>query len=141
MVCNFINQALQSEALTVYGEGKQSRSFQYVTDLVAGIVKLMDVKYHLPVNLGNPYEFTVHELAEKVIEMTDSKSEISYEPLPQDDPQRRRPDISKAKELLDWEPEILLEDGLTKTINYFAEKLASELSSLEAKLRPEIGIK
>ncbi|MCH2226586.1 MAG: SDR family oxidoreductase [Candidatus Caenarcaniphilales bacterium] len=141
VVCNFINQALQSEALTVYGEGKQSRSFQYVTDLVAGIVKLMDVKYHLPVNLGNPYEFTVHELAEKVIEMTDSKSEISYEPLPQDDPQRRRPDISKAKELLDWEPEILLEDGLTKTINYFAEKLASELSSLEAKLRPEIGIK
>ena len=127
VVCNFINQALKSQDLTVYGEGKQSRSFQYVTDLVEGIVKLMDVKYNLPVNLGNPYEFTVLELAEKVIAMTESKSVIAYEALPEDDPKRRRPDISKAAELLNWEPKVELQAGLEKTIKYFTEKLELEV--------------
>ncbi|NQY79793.1 MAG: SDR family oxidoreductase [Candidatus Caenarcaniphilales bacterium] len=127
VVCNFINQALKGQDLTVYGEGKQSRSFQYVTDLVDGIVKLMDVKYHLPVNLGNPYEFTVYELAEKVLAMTKSKSNIAYEPLPEDDPKRRRPDITRAVELLNWEPKIAVEEGLEKTVKYFAEKLELEV--------------
>jgi dTDP-glucose 4,6-dehydratase len=119
VVPNFIMQALKGEPLTVYGQGQQTRSFQYVDDLVAGINKLLKADYHLPINIGNPHEMTVLEFAEKVIELTGSKSTIVYKPLPEDDPQVRQPDISKAKEVLGWEPTVTLEEGLRKTIEYF----------------------
>jgi dTDP-glucose 4,6-dehydratase len=123
VVPNFIMQALKGEPLTVYGQGQQTRSFQYVDDLVAGINKLLKVAHHLPVNIGNPHEMTVLEFAKKIIELTDSKSEIVYKPLPEDDPQVRQPDIAKAKQILNWEPEVKLEDGLLKTIDYFRRQL------------------
>jgi dTDP-glucose 4,6-dehydratase len=123
VVPNFIMQALKGEPLTVYGQGQQTRSFQYVDDLVAGINKLLEVAHHLPVNIGNPHEMTVLEFAKKIIELTDSKSEIVYKPLPEDDPQVRQPDIAKAKQILNWEPEVKLEDGLLKTIDYFRRQL------------------
>jgi dTDP-glucose 4,6-dehydratase len=119
VVCNFLTQALNDQPLTIYGDGTQTRSFQFVDDLVEGIVRLMGVEYNLPVNLGNPYEFTMQELAQKVIDLTGSKSQIMYLPLPQDDPRRRRPDISRAKALLDWEPRINLDEGLQKSLEYF----------------------
>ena len=119
VVCNFLTQALNDQPLTIYGDGTQTRSFQFVDDLVEGIVRLMGVEYNLPVNLGNPYEFTMQELAQKVINLTGSKSQIRYLPLPQDDPRRRRPDISRAKALLDWEPRINLDEGLQKSLEYF----------------------
>lgn len=119
VVCTFINQALHNQALSVNGDGLQTRSFQYIDDLVEGIVRLMKVDFHEPVNLGNPHEFTVLELAEKVIAMTKSKSQIAYLALPQDDPKRRRPDINRAKNLLNWQPKIELEQGLAKTLDYF----------------------
>ena len=119
VVCNFLTQALNDQPLTIYGDGTQTRSFQFVDDLVEGIVRLMGVEYNLPVNLGNPYEFTMQELAQKVINLTGSKSQIRYLPLPQDDPRRRRPDISRAKALLDWEPRINLDEGLKKSLDYF----------------------
>lgn len=122
-VCTFINQALQNKDLTVFGDGSQTRSFQYCNDLVEGIVRLMDVDYHKPVNLGNPVEMTLLELAKKVIEITGSKSEIKFMPLPEDDPKRRQPDISLAKELLDWQPVVDLDDGLKKSIDYFSSVL------------------
>jgi UDP-glucuronate decarboxylase len=118
VVSNFIVQALAGEPITVYGDGKQSRSFQYIDDLVAGILAVMRQPEIGPFNLGNPNEFTVRELAEKVIAMTGSKSQIVNEPLPQDDPTRRCPDISKAK-ALGWEPKVPLEEGLKMTIEYF----------------------
>src|ERR1700752_484570 len=118
VVPNFITQALKGEQLTVYGQGQQTRSFQYVDDLVAGIQKLLEADHHLPVNIGNPHEMTVLEFAQKIIEMTDSKSEIIYKPLPEDDPQVRQPDIAKAKTILGWEPKIDLQQGLAKTIEY-----------------------
>ena len=124
VVPNFIMQALKGEALTVYGEGQQTRSFQYVDDLVAGLNKLLHADYHLPVNIGNPAEMTVLEFAKKIIEMTGSKSTIIYKPLPEDDPQVRQPDISKAKEILGWEPKVALETGLIKTIEYFRSRLS-----------------
>jgi dTDP-glucose 4,6-dehydratase len=123
VVPNFIMQALKGEPLTVYGQGHQTRSFQYVDDLVAGINKLLKVAYHLPVNIGNPHEMTVLEFAKKIIELTDSTSEIVYKPLPEDDPQVRQPDIARAKQILNWEPEVKLEDGLLKTIDYFRRQL------------------
>lgn len=123
VVCNFINQALEDREITIYGDGSQSRSFQYVDDLVKGIIKLMSVTHNEPVNLGNPYEFTMIELAEKVISLTKSKSRLKFVDLPQDDPKRRKPDISKAKNLLDWEPLIQLEEGLGRTIEFFNSKL------------------
>jgi dTDP-glucose 4,6-dehydratase len=123
VVPNFIMQALRGEPLTVYGEGQQTRSFQYVDDLVAGLNKLLHANYHLPVNIGNPNEMTVLEFAKKIIELTGSKSTIIFKPLPEDDPQVRQPDISKAKELLGWEPKVNLEVGLQKTIEYFRSKL------------------
>jgi dTDP-glucose 4,6-dehydratase len=126
VVPNFISQALKSEPLTVYGEGRQTRSFQYVDDLVAGIHKLLEVDYHLPVNIGNPHEMTVLEFAEKILELTGSKSPIVYKPLPEDDPQVRQPDISRAKKLLDWEPKVALEEGLIKTIEYFRSRLKEQ---------------
>lgn len=122
VVSNFIVQALKGENITIYGDGKQTRSFQYVDDLVEGMVRMMDTKDDFlgPVNIGNPGEFTMLELAEKVIELTGSKSRIVFEPLPQDDPRQRKPDISLAeKELGGWKPTIKLEEGLQHTIDYF----------------------
>ncbi|HXV81836.1 MAG TPA: UDP-glucuronic acid decarboxylase family protein [Candidatus Binatia bacterium] len=123
VVPNFISQALKGEPLTVYGEGQQTRSFQYVDDLVAGIHKLLESDHHLPVNIGNPHEMTVLEFAEKIIKLTRSKSTIVYRPLPEDDPQVRQPDIRKAKKILGWEPKVDLEEGLVKTIEYFRTRL------------------
>lgn len=121
VVSNFIVQALQGQDITVYGDGTQTRSFCYVDDLLDGIMKLMDYHgdYPFPVNIGNPSEFTMLELAEKVIELTGSNSKIVHRPLPQDDPKQRKPDIRRAKMLLDWHPNIFLVDGLQKTIDYF----------------------
>jgi dTDP-glucose 4,6-dehydratase len=112
----FLRQALQDQPLTVFGDGSQTRSFCYVDDLVRGIVSLAESDLHTPVNIGNPNEFTLLELAKAVLEVTDSRSEIVHEPLPTDDPQVRRPDIGRARDLLDWEPTIELIEGLRKTI-------------------------
>lgn len=114
-------QALKGEEITVYGDGSQSRSFCYVDDLIAGVVKLMNSQDNFtgPVNLGSPIEFTILELAQKVIELTDSKSRVSFKALPADDPKQRRPDITLAEDKLSWQPQIPLEQGLTRTIKYF----------------------
>ena len=125
IVPNFMRQALTGEPLTVYGDGSQTRSFCYVTDLVDGIYRLMLSDDHLPTNIGNPTEFTVLEFAHKVLELSGSQSEIVFEPLPQDDPKQRKPDISKAREVLGWEPKIELEEGLAKTLDYFQARLKS----------------
>jgi UDP-glucuronate decarboxylase len=121
VVSNFIMQALQDKAITVYGDGSQSRSFCYVDDLIELFVRVMDSsdEFTGPVNMGNPGEFTILELAEKVIELTNSKSEIIFKPLPSDDPHQRKPDITLAREKFGWEPKIKLEEGLGKTISYF----------------------
>jgi UDP-glucuronate decarboxylase len=121
VVSNFIVQALKNEPITIYGKGDQSRSFCYVSDLVDGIYKLLTLTKPLvtPINLGNPNEFTVLELAKLVIEITGSESKMIYKLLPQDDPTQRRPDISKAKEVLGWEPKIQLKEGIEKTVHYF----------------------
>jgi len=124
VVTNFITQALKGEPLTVYGDGSQTRSFCYVDDLVEGIVRLMEVDYAGPVNLGNPEEYTVLELARLVKEITHSPSEIVFKPLPQDDPKQRRPDISLARRLLGWEPRVPVREGLLRTITYFREVVA-----------------
>ena len=123
VVSNFIVQALRGEPLTIYGDGRQTRSFCYVDDLIDGLLKLMNTPpdFSGPVNLGNPGEVTVGELAEKVIDVAGSKSKLSYHPLPEDDPVQRRPDISLASTTLDWQPTVSLEDGLKKTISYFKE--------------------
>ena len=126
VVPNFISQALKGEPLTVYGEGQQTRSFQYIDDLVAGIHKLLEVDHHLPVNIGNPHEMTVIEFAKKIIELTGSKSPIVHKPLPEDDPQVRQPDITKARTLLRWEPKVTLDEGLAKTIDYFRVRLKEQ---------------
>ncbi|MGB7589104.1 MAG: UDP-glucuronic acid decarboxylase family protein [Solirubrobacterales bacterium] len=112
----FLRQALQDQPLTVFGSGDQTRSFCYVDDLIRGIVGLAESDAHLPVNIGNPGEFTLLELAKTVLEVTDSRSEIVFEPLPVDDPQQRRPDISRANDLLDWQPQVELDEGLRRTI-------------------------
>ena len=122
VVSNFIVQALKNEPITIYGNGNQTRSFQYVDDLVEGMIRMMNTENNItgPINIGNPGEFTILELAQKVIALTDSKSEIIYMPLPQDDPMQRKPDIRRAKEQLNgWEPNYNLETGLQKTIEYF----------------------
>jgi len=126
VVSNFIVQALNNEDITIYGDGSQTRSFQYVDDLLEGMIRMMNTDDHFlgPVNIGNPNEFTINELALKVIELTSSKSKIIYLPLPQDDPTQRKPDITLAKEKLNgWEPNIHLEEGLLKTIDYFQKIL------------------
>lgn len=123
VVSNFIVQALKGENLTVYGEGKQSRSFCYIDDLVSGILKMMDVDYKKPLNLGNPAEFTIKELADLVLKLTNSKSKISRLPLPEDDPKQRQPDISKVNRMLGWQPRVSLEEGLKKTIDYFRVRI------------------
>ncbi|TBR18730.1 SDR family oxidoreductase [bacterium] len=119
VVSNFILQALKGEDLTIYGEGKQTRSFCYVDDLVAGIIKFINTDYTGPLNLGTTFEFTMLELANKVISLTGSKSKIKYVSLPEDDPKQRRPDATKAKKILQWEPKVPLDEGLKKTIEYF----------------------
>ncbi len=126
VVSNFIVQALNGKDITIYGDGSQTRSFQYVDDLVNGVIKLMETPDSItwPINIGNPDEFSIKELADKVIEITGSKSKITFEPLPADDPTQRKPDISKAKEILKWEPKIKLEEGLLKTIEYFKKTLS-----------------
>jgi UDP-glucuronate decarboxylase len=126
VVSNFIVQALQNKPITIYGDGSQTRSFCYVDDLIEGFIRLMDAPSTLtgPINIGNPGEFTIRQLAEIVIEMTGSSSEIIQMPLPQDDPLQRRPDITKARELLDWQPTIPLRQGLERTIDYFRTLLA-----------------
>ena len=142
VVSNFIVQALNGEPLTVYGDGNQTRSFCYVSDLISGIIKLLTHEetgsslqaekglkgaedVHLPVNIGNPGEFTVKELAEKVIELTRSSSGLIYKPLPIDDPQIRQPDINRAAKMLNWGPVVSLEEGLTKTVEYFRSVIKS----------------
>jgi dTDP-glucose 4,6-dehydratase len=119
VISNFMIQALREEPLTIYGDGSQTRSFCYVSDLIDGIVRLSRSEEHLPVNIGNPNEWTILECAKEVLSVTGSKSEIALKPLPQDDPTRRRPDITKAQTLLGWEPKIQLREGLEKSLEYF----------------------
>ena len=124
VVTNFIVQALKNENITIYGDGSQTRSFSYVEDTVAGIISLMNSSEYDVFNIGNPNEMTVGQLAEKIIELTDSTSEIKYLKLPNDDPKQRKPDITKAKTKLNWEPKVNLEDGLTKTIKWVEGQLS-----------------
>jgi len=119
----FISQALKNKPLTVFGEGRQTRSFCYVSDLIEGIYRLMMSDYGLPMNIGNPAELTVLEFGREIIRATGSRSKISFKPLPQDDPKQRRPDITKAKKILKWEPQVPLARGLVKTIDYFRRKV------------------
>ncbi|MDA9655543.1 SDR family oxidoreductase [Candidatus Actinomarina] len=124
VVTNLIVQALNNEDLTIYGDGSQTRSFSYVSDTVAGIIAMMNSKYYEVFNIGNPYEMTVKELAETILKLTNSSSKIIFKPLPNDDPQQRRPDITKAKEKLNWEPKIDLETGLNITIEWIKKELS-----------------
>lgn len=120
VVSNFIMQALKGEPITLYGDGQQTRSFCYVDDLIEGMVRMMNQEVEIgPINLGNTNEFTIRELAEMVLHLTGSRSELVFRPLPQDDPTQRQPDITKARSILDWEPKVGLEDGLKETISYF----------------------
>lgn len=123
VVSNFIMQALRGEPLTMYGQGNQTRSFCYVSDQIDGLVRLIESDQEGPINIGNPTEFTMKELAQKVLALTGSKSKIIYRPLPPDDPTQRRPDISKAKELLGWEPKVSLDEGLKPTVEYYKTQL------------------
>jgi UDP-glucuronate decarboxylase len=132
VISNFIVQALRGEDITVYGDGSQTRSFCYVDDLIDGIVRFVDppggsseTAFPGPINLGNPTEFTILELAEKIIALTDAKSRIVFRPLPADDPVQRQPDISRARDLLKWEPKINLEEGLSRTVQYFRDTIAA----------------
>jgi UDP-glucuronate decarboxylase len=128
VVSNLIIQALRGEPLTVYGEGQQTRSFCYISDMVRGVKGMMEQEaFNGPVNLGNPREFTIVSLAEKVKAMTGSSSPIIFEPLPQDDPLQRKPDISLAQERLGWFPEVMLEEGLIQTIEYFRQAVQQKM--------------
>ncbi len=131
VVPNFMKQALRGEPLTVYGDGSQTRSFCYVSDEIDGFLRLMGSSEVLPVNIGNPSEFTILECAKQVLKITGSKSSIKYEPLPQDDPKQRRPDITKARQLLGWEPKIDLETGLKLSLPYFHQAVAREKTSVQ----------
>lgn len=121
VISNFVVQALKGENITIYGDGSQTRSFCYVDDTIDGLVRLMEGDYNLPVNIGNPNEITIKEIAEKIVGMVGSKCELDYKELPQDDPMQRRPDITKARELLGWEPKVGLQEGLLRTIGYFSK--------------------
>jgi UDP-glucuronate decarboxylase len=136
VVSNFIVQALQDHDITLYGDGQQTRSFCYVDDLVEAFLRLMETSADVtgPINIGNPNEFTIKELAEAVIELTGSKSKLTYQPLPSDDPRQRQPDIAKAKQMLGWEPKIQLREGLAKTIAYF-EQLLRENDPIMASMK------
>jgi UDP-glucuronate decarboxylase len=127
VVSNFIVQALRGEPITIFGSGAQTRSFCYVDDLIDGLTRLMNVPQDVdgPINLGNPVEMSMRELGQLVISLTGSRSRLEFRPLPQDDPRQRRPDISRAREMLHWTPKISLEEGLYKTINYFEALLAN----------------
>jgi nucleoside-diphosphate-sugar epimerase len=124
-VPNFMAQAIRGEPLTVYGDGSQTRSLCYVSDLVRGVLAALEKGDELPVNLGNPQEVTVLKLAETIIRLAGSKSRIEHQDLPVDDPRQRRPDISHAREMLGWQPEVALEDGLAKTLEYFRSVIAT----------------
>jgi dTDP-glucose 4,6-dehydratase len=126
VISNFMMQALAAKPITIYGDGMQTRSFCYVSDLVDGIIRLSNSGEHTPVNIGNPVEFTMLECAQEVLSVTGSKSEIVHKPLPQDDPTRRRPDITKARTLLSWEPKVSLREGLQKSLAYFRACIAGE---------------
>jgi dTDP-glucose 4,6-dehydratase len=130
VISNFMKQALSGDSLSVYGDGSQTRSFCYVSDEIEGILRLSRSDEHGPVNIGNPNEFTIIECAEKVIAITGSTSKIDYKPLPQDDPKQRRPDISKASRLLDWQPMINLEQGLFLSLDYFRAAVEAETGDL-----------
>ncbi|MCM8798295.1 MAG: GDP-mannose 4,6-dehydratase, partial [Candidatus Omnitrophica bacterium] len=123
VIPNFITQALTQQSLTVYGEGNQTRSFCYISDLIEGIIRLMHTDYHFPVNLGNPEEISIIELAKLIIRLTQSRSSIIFKPLPQDDPRKRMPDISLARKILNWEPKVSFEEGLRRTISWFKQIL------------------
>lgn len=140
VISNFMMQALRGETLTIYGDGGQTRSFCYVSDLIEGIWRLARSEEHLPVNIGSPFEFTILECAEAVLKVTGSESELSFKPLPEDDPTRRRPDITKARTLLNWEPRIRLDEGLALSLDFFrshckAAPSESELSNAALKVR------
>jgi len=122
VVSNFVVQALEGKPLTIYGDGSQTRSFCYIDDQVDGLIKTMASDYHLPINIGNPNELTINEIGEMVLKLTGSDSKMVYMDLPQDDPMRRNPDITRAREILGWEPKVGLEEGLKKTIEYFTKK-------------------
>jgi UDP-glucuronate decarboxylase len=125
VVSNFIIQALRGEDITVYGQGSQTRSFCYVDDLIEGMIRMMNSEQFIgPVNLGNPEEYTILELAQKIIDMTGSKSKITYKPLPSDDPRQRQPDITLAGQKLGWKPTVPVHDGLKRTIDYFKKELS-----------------
>jgi UDP-glucuronate decarboxylase len=126
VVSNFIVQALKGDAMTVYGNGQQTRSFCYISDMIAGLVTMMVTPDFIgPVNLGNPQEYTVFTLAKKIVQLTNSKSEIVFKALPSDDPTRRQPDISLAKDRLGWTPEVDVDEGLEKTVSYFKQAIST----------------
>ena len=141
VVSNFIVQALQGQNITVFGEGNQTRSFCYVDDLIDGFIRLMDTPDDItgPINLGNPSEFTILELAKKVIDMTGSRSKVIHEKLPADDPTQRCPDITLAKDTLKWEPKVPLDAGLTRTIEYFQTMLSEGSHAALKSLRVAAG--
>jgi dTDP-glucose 4,6-dehydratase len=119
----FMGQALRGEDITIFGSGKQTRSFCYVTDLVDGVIRLMESDVNDPVNIGNPHEMTIEEIAREILRLTGSSSRLVYKPLPEDDPKVRQPDITRARTLLGWEPKVPLEEGLKKTLAYFRERV------------------
>ena len=121
VVSNFIVQALSGQKLTIYGKGAQTRSFCYISDLIKGILKIMEIDYQLPLNLGNPLEFKIIELANLILKLTKSKSKIEFLPFPQDDPKRRKPDISKIKKICGWQPVVSPQKGLKRAIEYFRQ--------------------
>jgi dTDP-glucose 4,6-dehydratase len=132
MIPNFIGQALSGRPLSVYGDGSQTRSVQYVDDLVEGVIRLMRSPETRPVNIGNPVEYTVKDVAGLIVELSNSASELVYEPLPQDDPKQRCPDVARAREVLGWEPRIPATEGLSRTIGWFAERLARSEAERDA---------
>jgi len=121
----FMSQALTGEDVTVFGDGSQTRSFMYVTDLIDGILRLMDSDTNDPVNIGNPHEMTIEQIARAIVRLVGSRSNLVYRPLPIDDPKQRRPDITRARTLLGWEPKVGLEEGLLKTVDYFKKKMST----------------
>ncbi|HLJ88786.1 MAG TPA: UDP-glucuronic acid decarboxylase family protein [Candidatus Angelobacter sp.] len=138
VISNFMKQALQGEPLTVYGDGSQTRSFCFVTDEVDGILRLAKSTVHDPINIGNPNEFTVLECAKVVLKMTGSRSAITFEPLPQDDPRQRRPDITKARVLLGWEPKICLEEGLRLSMDYFQQAVLADAKKKHGRVETAV---
>jgi dTDP-glucose 4,6-dehydratase len=136
VISNFMKQALRGDDLTVFGNGMQTRSFCYVSDEIEGILRLSRSSEHLPVNIGNPNEFTMIECAHEVLRVTGSSSRITFLPLPEDDPKQRCPDISKAKRLLGWEPKIPLCEGLERSLEYFKQAVAAEANAMSLPARP-----